>query len=163
MGEYMARAWHTVVPVAQGGLNGTWKAPMPTAAPISNSGNVVSIPYTGGTAPYVFDCSQVSSPNGAADGFYYTDTSGSPPAITGVSIASNGTTIQLTLSGAPSHGVTATVEYANSSANGEGTLVPGPATGVRGCLHDSDPYTSILDGRPLPNYSIAWNGTFTTN
>jgi len=163
MGEYMARAYRAIVPTAQGGLNGTWKAPMPVTASITNSGNIVSIPYTGGTSPYVFDCSQVSSPNGAADGFHYTDNSGSPPGITSVSVTSNGTTIQLTLSGTPAHGVTAAVEYANSSANGEGTLVPGPVTGLRGCLHDSDPYTSILDSRPLPNYSIAWSSTFTTN
>jgi hypothetical protein len=163
MGEYMARAYRKVVAAGQGGLGGAWSAPMPTAASISNSGAIVSIPYGGGTAPYVLDCGYVSSPNGSCDGFYYTDNSGSPPVCTSVAVAANGTTIQMTLSAAPSHAATATVEYANSVANGEGTAIPGPATGLRGCLHDSDPYTSILDGKPLPNYSIAWNSTFTTN
>lgn len=161
MGEYMARAYHADVPIAQGGLGGSFTAPEPTTGSISNSGATVTIPFTGGTAPYKLDCSYVTSPNGAADGFYYTDTSGSPPSI--VSVAANGSNIVLTLSGAPSHAVTATVEYAWSTTNGEGTSAPGPKTGLRGCMHDSDSYVSILDKTPLPNYSIAWNATFTTN
>jgi hypothetical protein len=163
LGEYMARAYRKMAAAAEGGLGQSWSAPMPTASAISNSGAVVSIPYTGGTAPYVLDCSYVSSPNGSCDGFYYTDNSGSPPACQSVAVASNGTTMQMTLSAAPAHGATATVEYANSVANGEGTTTPGPTTGLRGCLHDSDPYTSVLDGKPLPNYGIAWNASFTTN
>jgi len=161
MGEYMARAYHTVAGTAQGGLNSSWSAPMPTTGSISNVGNLVTIPFTGGTAPYQIDCSYVTSPNGGADGFYYTDTSGSPPHI--VSVAASGNNILLTLSSAPSHAVTGTVEYAWSAANGEGTTTPGPTSGLRGCMHDSDPYVSLLDGRPLPNYSIAWNASFTTN
>ena len=125
LGEYMARAYRKVVAAAQGGLGGSWSAPMPAAASISNSGAQVSIPYSGGTAPYILDCGYVSSPNGACDGFYYTDSSGTPPACTSVTVGTNGTTIQMTLSAAPSHGVTATVEYANSAANGEGTVIPG--------------------------------------
>ena len=163
LGEYMARAYRKVVAAAQGGLGSSWAAPMPAAASISNSGAVVSIPYSGGTAPYVLDCNYITSPNGACDGFYYTDNSGSPPSCTGVSVAANGTTILMTLNAAPSHGATAVVEYANSVANGEGTAIPGPVTGLRGCLHDSDPYTSLLDGKALPNYSIAWNASFTAN
>jgi hypothetical protein len=163
LGEYMARAYRKVVAAAQGGLGGSWSAPMPVTAAISNSAAIVNIPYSGGTGPYILDCGYVSSPNGACDGFYYTDSSGSAPACTGVTVAVNGAAVQMTLSAAPSHGATATVEYANSVTNGEGTAIPGPATGLRGCLHDSDPYTSLLDGKPLPNYSIAWSSTFTTN
>lgn len=161
LGEYMARAYYNIVPIAQGGLGGSYFAPRPTTASIANSGAVVTIPFTGGTAPYLLDCSYVTSPNGALDGFFYTDSSGSPPHI--VSVAASGSNILLTLSGTPSHAVTGTVEYAWSAANGEGGLTPGPTSGLRGCMHDSDPYVSILDAKPLPNYSIAWNATFTTS
>jgi hypothetical protein len=161
LGEYMARAYYHIVPAAEGGLNGTYFAPRPTVASITNSGAVVTIPFTGGTAPYQIDCSHVTSPNGAADGFYYTDTSGSPPHV--LSVAASGSNILVTLSAAPSHAVAATIEYAWNYNNGEGTATPGPTSGIRGCVHDSDPYVSILDGTPLPNYSIAWNAAFTTN
>jgi hypothetical protein len=163
MGEKMAEAYHQIVPAAEGGLNNTttWYAPRPTAASITRSTNVVTIPFTGGVSPYVLDCSVVSSPNGSCDGFYYTDTSGSPPTCSSVAIASNGTSLQMTLSGTPTGGSTGTIEYANSVAHGEGTPVPGPATGIRGCFHDSDTYVSLLDGKVLPNYGIAFSVTYT--
>lgn len=165
LGEYMARAFRKIVPSAQGGLSGGYNAPMPTVASISNNSSaVITIPFTGGTTPYKIDCTGlVNSPNGAADGYYYTDNSGSPPSIVSVAPASNGTSILVTLSARPTIGSTATIEYAWNYNNGEGTATPGPTRGIRGCMHDSDPYTSILDNTPLPNYSIAWNASFTTN
>jgi hypothetical protein len=164
MGEYMARAYRKVVTAAQGGLGGSWSAPIESGT-VSNSGSVVTISLTGGTTPYVLDCSYVTSPNGACDGFSYTDNSGNPPTCSSVAVASNGTSVLMTLSGTPSHGVTGTVEYAwpDGNTNEGATTKPGPTSGLRGCLHDSDSYTSILDGTPLPVYGAAWSATFTTN
>jgi len=164
MGEYMARAYRKVVAPAQGGLGGSWSAPIESGT-VSNSGSVVTIPLSGGTTPYVLDCSYVTSPNGACDGFSYTDNSGSPPTCSSVAVAANGTSILMTLSGTPSHAVTGTVEYAwpDGGTDEGATTTPGPTSGLRGCLHDSDPYTSILDGKPLPVYGAAWSATFTTN
>jgi hypothetical protein len=164
MGEYMARAYRKVVASGQGGLGGSWSAPIQSGT-ISNSANVVTIPFTGGTTPYVLDCSYVTSPNGACDGFSYTDNSGSPPNCSSVAVASNGTSILMTLSGTPSHAVTGTVEYAwpDGGTDEGATTTPGPTSGLRGCLHDSDAYTSLIDGKPLPVYGAAWNASFTTN
>lgn len=162
MGEYMARAYRKVVGSSYGGQGGTWEAPIESGT-ISNSGATVTIPLTGGTTPYVLDCSSVTSPNGACDGFYYTDSSGSPPSCSNVAISGNN--VVMTLSAAPSHAATGTVEYAwpDGNTNEGATTTPGPASGLRGCLHDSDSYVSILDGKPLPVYGAAWNATFTTN
>jgi hypothetical protein len=164
MGEYMARAYHKVVGSSQGGLGGTWEAPIESGT-VSNSGNIVTIPLSGGTAPYILDCSYVTSPNGACDGFSYTDNSSSPPTCSSVAVASNGTSILMTLSSTPSHAVSGTVEYAwpDGNTNEGATTTPGPTSGLRGCLHDSDTYTSVIDGKPLPVYGAAWNATFTTN
>ena len=162
MGEYMARAYRKVVASSYGGQGGTWEAPIENGT-ISNSGTQVTIPLTGGTTPYVLDCSYVSSPNGACDGFAYSDNGSSGAACSSVAISGND--VIMTLTTAPGSGHTGTVEYAwpDGSTNEGATTTPGPTSGLRGCLHDSDPYVSILDGKPLPVYGAAWQATFTTN
>ena len=99
--------------------------------------------------PLALDTTQVTNPGNY--GFEYTDGSGAPPAITSVQLVA-ADTVQITLAAAPV-GANKRVRYAYTS---KGNVTPGPISGVRGNLRDSDP-TPSLYGNTLQNWGITFD------
>lgn len=102
------------------------------------------------TLPLVIDRSGVDVvvPTVTADGFEFTDYSGSPPAITGVALQGSDT-VAITLASRPS-GARGVLTYAyrvDSSGARQGRR-----TGPRGTIRDSTQDPSLIDGRADANW-----------
>ena len=145
LGEYFGRAiYYQVVRKDCCG----WQPLEPSMATLAGP-QTIHIAYHVPVAPLILDTASVTSPNGAADGFTATDALGDIP-IARVAVNRDGRSIDISLT-RPVSG-SATVDYAR---DGIGRL-PGPTTGARGCLHDSDPMISRYDGSPRPNWSVGF-------
>lgn len=142
MGEYFAKAYSKIVLEGQ-----TWEPVRPKS--MTRAGNVITITYFVPVPPLALDTAQVTNPGNY--GFEYTDDSGAPPAITNVQVTAPDT-VQITLAATPG-GANKRVRYAYTSWV-KGT--PGPQTGVRGNLRDSDA-TPSLYGNALQNWGVTFD------
>lgn len=88
---------------------------------------------------------------GSKYGFEWWDSSGTPPAITSVTVVGP-TTLQIVLASVPT-GSSKQLRYAYSFVAGQ---IPGPTTGQRGNLCDSDTQTNFY-GDALPNWCVHFN------
>lgn len=139
LGEYYAKVYDRVVRQSQ-----TWRPVHPKQVRVS--GDRVIADFHVPNPPLVLDTSLVSDPGNF--GFEFGDGSSNPPRITGVWLSgSNQVTLQLAY--AP-RGSKPELRYAWTGTPGS---KPGPYTGVRGNLRDSDTTRSQF-GYPLYNWSV---------
>ena len=166
LGEYAGRARYRINPTGTN-PNGNWQAPQ-AGTPTFVSDSVIDVPFTGETDggvigvanPLVLDCSWVTSPNGAADGFGV-QVSGVQKTISSVFIKPDGKTAEITLATALGSGTSTIVEYANT-IGAQGGLTPGHLTGLRGCVHDSSTWNSLYDNQALPVYATEFQAAAIT-
>lgn len=138
LGEYFAKAYaRTVVD------GGRWEPVRPTAA--RPQGSTIVVDFTVPVPPLVLDTSRVADPGNA--GFEVVDTAGSPVTVERVAV-SGATQVTLTLS-TPAQ-ATQRVRYAWTA---EPRTCPGPETGPRGNLRDSDE-TPSDHGYDLHNWAV---------
>jgi hypothetical protein len=141
---YFAKAWYKTVI-----QNLPWRPLSPRR--IVRDGSNVFVDFWVPVPPIVIDTTTITQPSfvaGSLAGFEWWDASGSPPAITAVNIIGP-TSLQIVLASVPS-GSNKQLRYAYSFTTG---AVPGPFTGQRGNLRDSDTTTSYY-GDPLPNWCV---------
>ena len=157
LGEYQAQAIQTIVR-----NNSTWQAPQPTAAHLVDATDIhmpVAVPFP----PLVIDATWWGPAVSAADGItlLYTKAGApTPPNITGVSIASSGTEIDITTDAtvdltqlpvvqtAPATGATGTV--------GCTTMGSGSCVGTGTPIRDSNPLTPLVDVSLCTAVGVPW-------
>ena len=142
LGEYFAKAYAKVTLTGQ-----PWEPLRPST--VTRAGNVITVKFLVPAPPIVLDTTRVSNPGNY--GFEYTDGSGAPPAITAVAVTAPDT-VQITLAAAPT-GPNRVVRYAFTRVGG--STAPGPTTGVRGNLRDSDATPSNY-GNELQNWCVTF-------
>jgi hypothetical protein len=152
LGEYFAKAYmHTVV-------TGTpWEPLRPQT--VTRAGNEITVKFMVPMPPLAFDTTLVSALPDNAYGFEYRDDSGAPPTIQSVVLV-GADSVKITLSGIPT-GANKVVRYAFTRQAGGGCVPasgcqPGPVTGVRGNLRDSDTTPSQSGGAALYNWGITF-------
>ncbi len=136
LGEEFGKAFY-----AQSVAHTGWIPLEPAAATIS--GTTITATFRVPVAPLVLDTTLVTTPNGAADGFEIFDDSGSLPKINSVTVNPDGGSVSIALS-TPMTGTAASrrLRYAYTGVPGH---APGPTSGARGNLRDSDPMMSRYD------------------
>jgi hypothetical protein len=146
LGGYYAKAYLKRVIQQQ-----IWRPLSPRAA-VRDGANIY-IDFWTPVAPIVIDKSlgEPAFAAGSMAGFEYFD-AGTPPAITSVAVIGP-TTLQIVLASTPT-GSSKAIRYAYSFPGASTT--PGPFTGPRGCLRDSDPSVSYY-GDKLPNWCVHFN------
>lgn len=169
MGEYYAKAYYTAIVQAQ-----TWLPLYPLS--VNRSGATITAVMSRGGL--VIDTTAVSDPSGTYASRTYTqgytaatnstvtnyqgfefmdDTATSPSAnVTGVSIGTtniSNDTLTITLSGTPT-GANKRLRYAWTMTSGNN---PGPTTGARGCLRDSDTSYASQYGNTLYNWCCTFD------
>jgi hypothetical protein len=138
MGERDGHAIKTVL------LDGKyWTGVQPRSLTIS--GATITARYWVQVAPLVIDTTIVSD-RGTGKGFEYWDDSGSPPAISSVSVS--GDTVTITLASTPSGFTQQRLRYAYTAPGN-----PQSGLGARGNLRDSDPAVGRLSGAPLYSWA----------
>ncbi len=155
LGAYFAKAYQRVV--VEGG---TWEPTRPTS--ISRAGNIITVKYVVPVPPLVIDTQRVDASNDKFPvpplyGFVYRDSTMSA-SITDVAVTAPDT-VTITLSAAPT-GQSRILRYAFESQLPE-FRCPGPTSGARGNLRDSDTsvaYHLDANGKPyeLFNWSVAF-------
>lgn len=139
IGEYFAKAYARVV------IEGRpWEPVRPRA--ITLAGAVIRARFFVPRPPLVLDTTRVVDPGNY--GFEYHDDSGAPPAIASVTIAAPDV-VQITLTRAPT-GANKRLRYAFTATP---NTCPGPETGPRGNLRDSDA-TRSRHGYDLHNWGV---------
>jgi hypothetical protein len=146
MGEYFAKAYMSKIVTGR-----DWEPVRPKV--VSLAGNVITVQFYVPVPPLALDTTLVSQ--AANYGFNYTDDSGAVPAITSVALA-GADSVTITLASPPTGGAKK-ISYANVW-NGS-VARPGPFTGVRGNLRDSDATASQSGGGPLHNWSVSFEET----
>lgn len=142
LGEYFAKAtMHTVV------TGQAWEPVRPSV--VTLAGDEITVKFLVPTPPLVIDTNLVKP--AANYGFAYTDDSGAPPAIQSVVLAGPDS-VRIKLAAAPT-GANKKVSYAYAW-NGVAAK-PGPDTGIRGNLRDSDMSPSQV-GQPLYNWGVSF-------
>lgn len=153
IGEYMAKAYSKWV------FEGVkWQPTGPKS--VSINGAVVTVKYHVPKPPLVIDTANVTAIANA--GFRYL-VGGSSKIASGTAVpiqsvvVSAPDTITITLQSAPV-GANQRLEYANYfDFNNTGRPgCPGPTTGVRGNVRDSDAATSVTGGLPLYNWGVSF-------
>jgi len=139
LGEYFAKVYARTVFEKK-----AWEPVRPKQ--VSIAGNVITVSFHAPKLPLVFDTTRVTNPGNY--GFEYTDASGAPPAITNVTLT-GADTVQITLASTPTGG-NKRIRYAYTSVPGN---IPGPTTGPRGNLRDSDD-TASQAGYDLQNWCV---------
>ncbi len=142
LGEYMAKPY---VARMQGR---TWR-PLSIKSAVLMGKTIIADFYVP-VAPIVIDTATVTEPSfvaGSKYGFEFDDGSGSPPAISSITVVGP-TTLEIVLAATPASG-TKFLNYAYTGAVG---VAAGPTTGARGCLRDSDTWRSLL------GYGMTING-----
>jgi hypothetical protein len=134
LGQYFAKAYRAVVE-----KGGTWEPVRPKS--IALDGSSVVVQFHVPNPPLVIDTTQVSDPG--ASGFDFSDGSGDPPFINDVALE-GADSLRITLSAAPT-GAEPRLRYALKATPG---TCPGPQTGPRGNVRDSD---------ELPNWSVSFD------
>lgn len=126
--------------VVGGWLNDNTKSSLaPIESGVVQSGTTITIPVAGCVGDLVIDTSRVSDPGNY--GFVLTGAT-----IASVAVSGSGTTAKIVITKTDS--TTATlISYASQGIAGQN---PGPVTGSRGCIRDSQTGTS-LSGLPLYN------------
>jgi hypothetical protein len=142
MGEDYAKVYRRII------LEGKpWEPLRPIG--VTRNGSVVRIKFLVPVPPLVLDEKTVTNPG--AYGFEYTDDSGAPPWITSVTVSAPDE-VTLTLSARPKGG-SQRVRYAFTGIPG---APPGPKTGARGNLRDSDSSPSP-NGNPHFSWCIVFD------
>lgn len=139
IGEYFAKAYARIV------FEGLpWEPVRPRSVTIA--GNVVTVKYYVPKPPLVLDTTRVTNPG--SYGFEYVDVAGANVPITGVQVTSPDT-VTITLASAAPGG---RLRYAFTAPI---PCCPGPTTGVRGNLRDSDNVASLY-GHDLFNWGVTF-------
>lgn len=126
--------------VVGGWLNDNTKSSLvPIESGVVQSGNTITIPVAGCVGNLVIDTARVTDPGNY--GFVLTGAT-----IASVSVSGSGTAAKIVITKTDSTTATA-ISYASQGIAGQN---PGPVTGSRGCIRDSQPGTS-LSGLPLYN------------
>lgn len=141
LGEYFAKVYSKIV--FEGA---TWEPVRPKN--ITRTGNVITVQYYVPVPPLALDTTQVTNPGNY--GFEFSD--GTSVSIASVAVTA-ADTVTITLSATPT-GATKRLRYAYTSP--APNSVPGPTTGVRGNLRDSDP-TPSLYGNTLQNWGVTFD------
>lgn len=139
IGEYFGKAYARVIVEGK-----PWEPLRPQS--VTLAGNVVTANFLVPKPPLVLDTKSISNPGNF--GFELVDDSGAPPAITNVTLAS-ADTVKITLASAPT-GNNPRLRYAFTA---KPDMCPGPETGPRGNLRDSDDTASVY-GYDLFNWSV---------
>ena len=140
IGEYFAKAYARIV------FEGLpWEPVRPQTVTVA--GNVVTAKFVVPKPPLVLDTTRVTNPG--SYGFEYVDAAGAKIAITGVQVV-GGDTVTITLASAGAGG---RLRYAFTAPV---PSCPGPQSGVRGNLRDSDP-TASLYGHELFNWGVTFD------
>lgn len=142
LGEYFAKTYSKIILE-----KGSWEPVRPTQVTIADA--TITIRFNVPSPPLVFDTKQVTDPG--AYGFEYIDDGPNTPAIQSVDLAGDDA-ITITLSGAPTAG-NGHVRYALRATP---QTCPGPTTGPRGNLRDSDT-TPAQDGSDLANWAVSFD------
>ncbi|EOY4404113.1 hypothetical protein ACP50N_005265 [Klebsiella michiganensis] len=117
----------------------TWSSMVPDEAGVVQSGTTITIPIKGCVGTPVIDTTRVSDP-----GNYGIVLTGAT--IASVAVSGSGTAAKIVITKTDSTTATA-ISYASQGIAGQN---PGPVTGSRGCIRDSQPGSS-LSGLPLYN------------
>lgn len=117
----------------------------------TRAGNVINVQFNVPVAPLVFDTSTVTDPG--QGGFSYTDDTASGITVTGVAVAADGVSVNVTLSGT-GFGTNPRFRIAGTQVSNNS----GPVTGARSTLRDSDSEKGVLSGTPLYNYACIFEG-----
>ncbi|EPG1876626.1 hypothetical protein [Klebsiella pneumoniae] len=126
--------------VVGGWLNDNTKSSLaPIESGVVQSGTTITIPVAGCVGDLVIDTSRVTDPGNY--GFVLTGAT-----IASVAVSGSGTTAKIVITKTDSTTATA-ISYASQGIAGQN---PGPVTGSRGCIRDSQTGTS-LSGLPLYN------------
>ncbi|SWX16256.1 flagellar biosynthesis, cell-distal portion of basal-body rod [Klebsiella pneumoniae] len=126
--------------VVGGWLNDNTKSSLvPIESGVVQSGNTITIPVAGCVGNLVIDTARVTDPGNY--GFVLTGAT-----IASVSVSGSGTAAKIVITKTDSTTATA-ISYASQGIAGQN---PGPVTGSRGCIRDSQPGSS-LSGLPLYN------------
>lgn len=142
LGEYFAKAYAATV------LSKTpWEPLRPLSVKLE--GDAVVVKFHVPKPPLVIDTKAVSDPG--ANGFEVEDDSGATPIITDVSVTAPDT-VRIQLDGALTGG-SRRLTYAMRATP---QTCPGPKTGPRGNLRDSDDAASVL-GYDLANWAVAFD------
>lgn len=144
LGEYFAKAYSTVVLQKK-----TWEPLRPSK--LTLEGRVITVRFVVPSPPLVIDTERVSDPG--ANGFEYLDDSGEPPVIEDVAV-SGADTLTITLSAEPTAGGRR-LRYALRATP---QTCPGPRTGPRGNVRDSDA-TPSQSGSDLANWSVSFDAS----
>ena len=142
LGEYFAKAYTKIV-LDQG----TWEPLRPTSVTISDV--TITVRFKVPSPPLVFDTKQVTDPG--AYGFDYVDDGPDTPTIQSVDLAGDDA-IAITLSAPP----TAGNRHLRYALRATPQTCPGPKTGPRGNLRDSDAMPSQT-GSDLANWAISFD------
>jgi hypothetical protein len=142
LGEYFAKAYASTVLAKT-----PWEPLRPLSATLE--GDAVVVKFHVPKPPLVIDTKAVSDPG--AYGFEIEDDSGATPAITDVSVTAPDA-VRIQLAAAPA-GANRRVKYAMRATP---QTCPGPKTGPRGNLRDSDDTPSVV-GYDLANWSVAFD------
>ncbi|MDB4938686.1 MAG: hypothetical protein JWP87_5658 [Labilithrix sp.] len=142
LGEYFARAYHRVIVE-----KGAWEPLRPKT--VAAAGNVVTISFLVPKPPLVLDTKLVTDPG--QFGFEVVDAAGSPLAIESVAVA-GADSVTITLAA----GWSATGGHVRYAATAQPETCPGPQTGPRGNLRDSDDTPSNY-GYSLFNWSVSFD------
>lgn len=130
-------------------LGATWRGVKPLLARWGNAaGTQLVIECDSMGANLVKDSSAISTTGLANDGFLFEDGSGSPPAISSVSVS--GQTITVMLAAKPT-GPDCRIGYALARNSGAGDA-DGPVLGARGTIRDDQAHIRISDGAAQYNW-----------
>jgi hypothetical protein len=140
LGEYFAKAYQRVITE-----HGVWEPLRPLQATAAD--NVVTVRFQVPKPPLVLDTQLVSNPGNY--GFEMVDAAGGALVIESVTLT-GADTVAITTSGASAGG---RVRYAYTA---QPLTCPGPETGPRGNLRDSDASTSA-SGTPLFDWSVSFD------
>lgn len=141
LGEYFAKAYAKIVLARE-----TWEPLRPAA--VTLRGRTITIRFLVPSPPLVFDTDAVADPG--AYGFAYVDDGPETPAIERVELTADDA-VTITLSAAPTG--PGRLRYALQATPG---TCPGPATGPRGNLRDSDG-TLSPEGAGLANWAVSFD------
>jgi hypothetical protein len=144
-GEYIAKAYRRNI--LEGGR---WYPLTPTR--FTREGNTIVVDFYVPYGPLVLDTTIVTDPGNL--GFEYVDDFATPSITSVVLNPQNASQVIITLSRIPT-GKNAFVRYGWTAPGGPGSL-PGPTTGPRGCLRDSDPTVALYSdatGTPYKLYN----------
>ncbi|MDF2697894.1 MAG: Endo,4-beta-xylanase precursor [Labilithrix sp.] len=142
LGEYFAKAYSKIVIDKE-----TWEPLRPTSVKLS--GATINVRFHVPAPPLVFDTTQVTDPG--SYGFDYVDDGPDTPVVQSVDLDGEDA-IAITLSAPP----TAANRHLRYALRATPETCPGPKSGPRGNLRDSD-MTPSQDGADLANWAVSFD------